>query len=155
MSNTIALILLITGVALIGAEMVIPGFGVMGIGGLASVIAGIIIYSSSVKQAVILIIIAVAVIVGLLIISTMMFSGKSKFVLNSSEKPEEGYVAARIDKSLIGKTGVAETDMHPSGAARIDGSRINVVTCGEYISKGTKVKVVDINGSNIKVIREA
>lgn len=154
MSNTIALVLLIIGVALVIGEMVIPGFGVMGLGGLAAVIASIVLYSTSFKQAVILITIAVAVILGLFIMSMVLFSKKSRFVLENEEKPEEGYVAARIDKAIIGKMGVAETDLHPSGAARIDGSRINVITEGEYIAKGERIKVLAVTGSTVKVTKE-
>lgn len=153
MSN-IALILLIVGVVLIAAELFVPGFGLMGLGGLASIIAGIIIYSDSVTQAVVLIIIALAVILGLFILSAMIFGKKSKFVLNDEEKPEEGYVAARIDKELVGKTGFAETDLRPSGAARIGGNRISVIADGEYISKGEKIRVLDTTGSSVKVTRE-
>lgn len=154
MSNTLALILLIIGVALVIGEVVIPGFGVMGIGGLAAVITSIVLYSTSVKQAVILITIAVAVILGMFVISMMLFSKKSRFVLENEERPDEGYVAARIDKDLVGKEGIAETDLHPSGAVRIDGKRINVISDGEYISKGQKIKVLSVTGSTVKVAKE-
>ena len=41
-----------------------------------------------------------------------------------------------------GSTGVALTDLRPSGIATIDGERVDVVTEGEHISEGEPIEVV-------------
>lgn len=150
----IALMLLIAGCGLIIAELVVPGFGLLGFVGLASVIISIIMYANTITQAIILICIAVAVVAGLFFVSTLLFVKNSKFVLKEEEKPADGYVASRVSKELVGKSGVALTALHPSGAARIDGNRLSVQTGGEYIEKDEHVTVVSVEAGIVKVKKE-
>ena len=73
-------------------------------------------------------------------------AGKRLF-LNSSEK---GYSASEGGLvELSGKTGTALTDLRPAGMVDIDGSRIDVVTDGEYIKKGSKVKIIRVEGNRV------
>ena len=48
--------------------------------------------------------------------------------------------------SLLQHTGTALTTLRPSGAALIDGRRVDVVTEGALIESGTPVKVVAVEG---------
>ena len=48
--------------------------------------------------------------------------------------------------SLGGATGVALSDLRPSGIARIDGERVDVVSDGEYIAAGQPIEVVRDEG---------
>jgi membrane-bound serine protease (ClpP class) len=50
-------------------------------------------------------------------------------------------------------TGVALTQLRPSGTAKINGQRVDVVTEGALIERGTAVKVVVVEGARI-VVRE-
>jgi membrane-bound serine protease (ClpP class) len=50
-----------------------------------------------------------------------------------------------------GKTGVATSTLRPSGIARIDGQRVDVVTSGEMIDPGVAVRVVEVLGNRIVV----
>ena len=43
------------------------------------------------------------------------------------------------------------TPLHPSGVARIDGHRLDVVTRGEMLEKGTPVVVIETAGNRIVV----
>jgi membrane-bound ClpP family serine protease len=52
---------------------------------------------------------------------------------------------------LLNGTGVALTQLRPSGTASIDGKRVDVVTEGGLIERGTKVKVVAVEGTRIVV----
>lgn len=54
---------------------------------------------------------------------------------------------------LIGKTGEAETDLRPSGFARVEGQRLDVVAARGYIEQGTSIKITEVHGSRI-VVRE-
>jgi membrane-bound serine protease (ClpP class) len=58
----------------------------------------------------------------------------------------EGYVSALPRGDLIGKQGVALTDLRPAGVATLDGERIDVVTEGDYINSGARVEVVRAEG---------
>ncbi|MDH4075338.1 MAG: hypothetical protein OEW29_05320 [Acidimicrobiia bacterium] len=44
--------------------------------------------------------------------------------------------------SLVGSTGVAVSDLRPSGVVDIEGHRIDAVTSGEYLPAGEKVEVI-------------
>jgi membrane-bound ClpP family serine protease len=59
-----------------------------------------------------------------------------------SDKPE-----------LLNGTGIALTQLRPSGNASINGQRVDVVTEGGLIERGTRVKVVAVEGARI-VVRE-
>jgi membrane-bound serine protease (ClpP class) len=61
---------------------------------------------------------------------------------------------APISHSLVGETGVALTDLHPSGSVEINGRRIDVVTEGDYLSAGDLVEVVEDEGYR-RVVRRA
>ena len=52
---------------------------------------------------------------------------------------------------LLDKTGTAHTNLRPSGIAIIDGERVDVVTEGALIEKGTPVKVVAVEGMRVIV----
>jgi membrane-bound serine protease (ClpP class) len=56
--------------------------------------------------------------------------------------------------SLVGRLGVALSDLRPSGIADIDGERVDVVTSGEYISAGERIEVVRDEGYR-RVVRRA
>ncbi len=53
----------------------------------------------------------------------------------------------------LGKTGEAITDLRPAGTARIDGKRVDVVSRGEYINKGSLIRVTAVEGNRV-VVRE-
>lgn len=54
-------------------------------------------------------------------------------------------------QNLLYREGVALTDLRPGGIARIDGERIDVVAVVGYLSKGSTLRVVEIDGSRISV----
>lgn len=154
-TDAMALVLLCIGIALLIAEWFIPDFGIIGITGIVSVVAAIIIYADGVTEAVLMLVIFAVVLAVLFAVFVKVFNQKgTRLVLNAKEDVSEGYHALRNDESLLGKRGVTQTDLHPSGAALIDGKRIDVMTHGEYVQRGTAVKVVNIQGRRILVEKE-
>ena len=75
----------------------------------------------------------------------------NKLVLQRNIDEQSGYTSDVKLKELLGKQGKALTDLRPSGTAIIENKRIDVVTNGEYLVKGTKIIVVDEEGSKIVV----
>ena len=57
-------------------------------------------------------------------------------------------------KDLVGRVGVAETILRPSGILELDGDRMDVVTAGDFIEAGAKIRVVRVDGNRI-VVEEA
>ena len=49
-------------------------------------------------------------------------------------------------EDLVGKLGTAITDLRPSGTALFDDERVDVVSESEWITEGTRVKVVSAEG---------
>ena len=52
---------------------------------------------------------------------------------------------------LINQTGMAYTDLRPSGKATIGDHRLNVVTEGSFIEKDNSVKVIAVEGNRVVV----
>jgi len=58
----------------------------------------------------------------------------------------EGYVSALPRGDLVGKQGVALTDLRPAGVATVDGERIDVVTEGEYVHATSPIEILRAEG---------
>ena len=54
---------------------------------------------------------------------------------------------------LINLTGTAYTDLRPSGKATIGDQRLNVVTEGSFIEKDNSVKVIAVEGNRVVSLR--
>ena len=84
------------------------------------------------------------------------FGGSSR--VPRTERPLQtggGGARSAADRSLLGATGVALSDLRPSGLAAVDGRRVDVVTTGEYISAGESIEVVRDEGYRRVVRRVA
>ena len=55
---------------------------------------------------------------------------------------------------LVNCTGVTITQLRPSGTAFVNGKRVDVVTEGALLEKGTRLRVVAVEGLRV-VVREA
>ena len=53
--------------------------------------------------------------------------------------------------SLLNQTGVAISQLRPSGTAFINGKRVDVITEGPLIEKGASIKVVAVEGIRVVV----
>lgn len=58
-----------------------------------------------------------------------------------------------VTEDLVGLEGVTTTPLRPSGLARLDSKRRDVVTRGEMLDKGVTVKVIEVSGNRIVVKR--
>jgi len=74
-----------------------------------------------------------------------------KLILRTDTSAEKLRGSVADYSSLMGEEGVAVTMLRPAGMARINNRRLNVVTEGGIIEKGTRVKVVDLEGNRIVV----
>jgi membrane-bound ClpP family serine protease len=145
--NSIAIILIIIGVLLLIAEIFIPSFGVTGITGIISILIGVILTSDTFVGGLLLFtgILVVAVIL-MFIAYKLLSTVKSPFVLKESLNEDKDDLSF-----FVGKTGVAITPLRPAGTAELDGVRIDVVTRGDFIEKGTSIRVESVQGTKIVV----
>lgn len=148
------LILFVFGIALMLAEAFMPGFGVFGIGGLVSTIASIILAAVSIQTGMVMLLIALVLAILFSVFAFRYFAKRGALrhiILSDEEKADQGYVAPRDQKELTGKEGVAITNLRPSGAASIDGVRIDVVSEGSYIPAGEELVVDRVEGVRVIV----
>lgn len=151
-----SILFFVIGLALLGAELFVPG-GIIGIIGGAFMLISLLFAGESVVHMAYSILIAVFIaIIGMVIL--MKFFGKNlhifnKLILRDATTTEEGYVSNvnRID--LIGKIGDAITPLRPAGTIIVDNERIDAVSEGSYIEANKEVVVIRVEGSRI-IVRE-
>lgn len=155
----LAIILLILGIVIILLEFFIPSFGLIGVIGVASIIGSIVtaFRINSTAGAVFLtasLIIVPALMLIFFKIFPRTFIGK-KLILHKQMKQQDGFESAAGDyTNLRGKTGMAVTDLRPSGTIEIEQRKYSALTSGEYIVKNKRVNIVKTEGSKI-IVTEA
>lgn len=150
----IAIMLFIAGFILIGIEMVVPGFSVPGISGIICLVIAIFLVSDSfVEGAVIaLVILALLGIMFAIILGVLSKAKlKSPIILKDEQNKEKGYISNSDLNYLLGKEGVAITDLRPSGTADFNGIEFDVISEGKYILKDTKLVIYKVQGSKLIV----
>ena len=75
----------------------------------------------------------------------------NRLALGAANSANAGYTAAPDSSALVGKSGLALTPLHPAGAARFDGERLDVVTGGEFLPADTPVRIIEARGNRIVV----
>ena len=157
------LIFTIAGLALIFLEMlVIPGFGVIGIGGIGLVLYGMYLLllpdvpvgDEIVGQAMDGFLIGLlGAMVGLFLLSKIMIKSKfwEQLTAPSSQEKNKGYSNSQGWETLKGHSGITDTDLHPSGWIIINDKRIFVVSEGGYIEKGKEIEVLSVEGNRVTV----
>lgn len=149
-----AIILLILGIVLIVAEFFVAG-GILGLFGIGAVIGSLFLAGYDIIQMTISISIAliIAVIAAVILFKWIgLERGLFKhFILRESITTEQGYVSSVNRLELIGLEGEAVTTLRPSGTAVFDHERLDVVSEGSFIEKGTQIKVVKVEGARIVV----
>ena len=149
----IPIILQLVGVVVIISEIILPSGGILSI--LAAGVFGYSLYiafndiSTGIGIAFVaadVILIPVLVIVGLKLLA------KSPVTLRQTLSRNEGVSSQSSElDSFIHMEGTAVTDLRPAGMAIINNKRVDVVTRGEYLDKGTKIVVTAVTGNQIIV----
>jgi membrane-bound serine protease (ClpP class) len=163
LASIVEILLFVTGLILLAVEIfVIPGFGFAGIGGIVLIVAALFLALLGADPFIDWDQVSVAIfqLTGALVLSLLVFfiilkylpksSTFSKLVLAEEESADKGFVSYPSDKELIGKEGIALTDLRPAGSAEFNGERIDVIADWDYIVKGKKIKVIRVEG--IKVV---
>ena len=71
--------------------------------------------------------------------------------LKNSLDARDGFVSNPSHEDLVGRTGKALTVLRPSGMVEIEGRRMDARTESEFIEKGARIKVIDIDGGQLVV----
>ena len=168
LSGVFELILFIIGVALVLLEIfVIPGFGVAGISGLILIMAAITmsmvehIPGGSIVAPVFHIEYAIRTLSLSIFFSAIAMGLLTRFLpdtaifdrLTLSATIDEGVELSGIspDNIFEGAKGIAVTELRPAGIAEFHGKRLDVISNGDFIAKGTDIVIEEIHGNHVKV----
>ena len=157
------MLFVLTGLALILLEvLVIPGFGIAGLGGIGLMIYGLyllLLPDIPVGEEVLgqamdgFLIGLVGAVIGLVLLVKLMIKTKfwEQITAPDTQKKEDGYSNTFGWESLQGETGISDTDLHPSGWVRVKDQRIFVVSEGEFIEEGKEIKILSVDGNRVLV----
>jgi membrane-bound serine protease (ClpP class) len=148
--TAIIIVLLIVGLVLMTLEVVvIPGFGVAGILGLICLGAGAVLSFMEFGSFA-----GTMVVIGTLVLGTVMiiFLARSRYARNmelDSSGGKSGVPEGR--ERWVGKEGEAISTLRPSGTAVFGDERMPVLTEGTFAKKGTRVRVLRVEGGKLVV----
>lgn len=164
-------VLIAIGLVLLAVEaFVIPGFGVAGIAGLLTLCVGLVLALLGLDLGVSLQtgalwtgLLRVAASFGMAVLAFLGFlyvAPQSRFAsrlvlkakVAGGAEEAGGQAPDRMSgEELMGREGVAVGDLRPSGVVRIGDERVDVVTEGDYVVKGSRVKVIQVRGNRVVV----
>jgi len=140
----------VLGLALITLEFFIPGMiaGAVGVLCVLFVVAASFVFYGGYAG------------LGLLAGTVVVGYGLSRFMFrqfghDGVQRGDDGYRATVAeDEELLNQTGHVETPLRPVGMARLAGRLVPVLSRGELIERGARVRVIEIEGNRVVVARE-
>jgi membrane-bound serine protease (ClpP class) len=157
-----SVVLIILGIVLIAVEvLVLPGVGIAGVSGVVALLGGAVMAMVDrevdvVSRGLVLRAFSTA---GIAFIAAVVLIVVALSVLGRTGSAQQATPALRASRlvltsdvgggsaaELLGATGVTLTDLHPAGAAEIDGLRIDVVAEAGYLPAGTNIVIVSDEG---------
>jgi membrane-bound serine protease (ClpP class) len=159
------LLLLGLGLALLGAEIfLVPGFGITGFLGIGAILGSLtlsLVGSGATSETIVwaafrvvgsvLAALAVALVAFRYLPRSPM--GR-RLVLETALPAQAGFASPpEADRGWLGKRGVATSTLRPAGVAHMNGTRVDVVTEGEYVEPGEPIEVIRVDGNRIVVRR--
>jgi len=160
---TIAIILFVCGVLLGIAEIFIPSAGILVVLSLSAFIGSIVCaFQKSPAWGITFVLAAplvmlVAVVKGFKVFPKTPFGRRMILARPDAGEHERAADRGAFDEplvptdALVGREGVARADLRPAGWADIDGRRCQVVSVGDFIPVGSRIRVVETRGNIIVV----
>ena len=147
---TVIVALYICGLTAMCVELFLPG-AVIGILGFLAVL-GSIIYAFATGHTTASIVLVACSIAFLPVFFFIWKNVLGKYwALKADEK--DFHPSTTIRDDLVGAEGLAVSPLRPSGIARLNERRYDVVTRGEMIEKGARIKVIEVSGNRIVVTK--
>ncbi len=165
----------VLGLGLLAVEVfVIPGFGVIGIAGIALIMAALVMAligmpidvawdAGAVSSATTAVLLSLAgTMIAMILLMRWLPKGRiGRWLVlettlgnDSARTEDESWQSAPSQwRAYLGQTGVATTDLRPSGKCRIGDEVVDVVSRGDFIEAGEAVKVVEVEGVRVVVAR--
>lgn len=145
---TLAITLLVVGLALLFFEILLPGL-ILGICATLTLAASVFVAYMQTEYGHLFLGITVVSITSA-VIWFINFFPNTKMGRQLASTSTVGDLGIDFT-DLINLTGTAYTDLRPSGKATIGDQRLNVVTEGSFIEKDNSVKVIAVEGNRVVV----
>jgi membrane-bound serine protease (ClpP class) len=145
-TNWAGVALILLGLALLATEVFVSGFGILGIGGIVSLIVGGLILTGSSEagfQVSRWLVIGVGVAVGAIVLLFIAGLVRTRRMAVRSGKEE-----------LVGAKGLASTALEPSGTVRVRGELWNALAEDAPLESGAEIIVTDVDGLRLTVKRD-
>ncbi len=152
--DAVSVIFFALGFILVIVEMFHPGFGAPGIIGGILLVLGIIFTARTLLEALILLLMIIFIL-GAALTFVLQSATKGRLsktlILSNSQRKDNGYIGTEDLNYFFDKEGVAYTVLRPAGIADFSGVKMDVVSEGDFIPKGTKIRVIKVEGRRIVV----
>jgi membrane-bound serine protease (ClpP class) len=149
---TVPVLLLGLGLILILAEILFPSFGILSVLATVAVVVSVALAFQESTSAGLVFLVATAILVPLVIVGGFRIFPKSPVGKHMVLEGLSFDSQAGVDKTLaelLGQRGTLDADCRPAGIARFDGRRIDVVTRGEWVTAGTQIEVIEVQGNRV------
>jgi membrane-bound ClpP family serine protease len=133
---------------------VTPGLHAPGIIGTGCLVFAVFLVADTLAEGAIITIIVLALLgIMLAVILGLLSKGKLKspIILKEEQNKDKGYISSNDLQYLLGKQGEAVTDLRPTGVGNFDGINFDVLSEGNYISKGSQLIIYKVQGSKLIV----
>ncbi|MEW6071614.1 MAG: NfeD family protein [Planctomycetota bacterium] len=153
---TLAILLLGLGIALVVAEVLFPSFGILSVLATTAIVAAVVLAFREGTDTGIAFLVATAVLVPAAVLAGLRVFPRTplgRHMVASGLSFRSRSATDERDLTLLGKVGVVESPCRPAGMARIDERRVDVVTRGEFVASGVRVKVIEVRGNRVVVAR--
>lgn len=150
------LLLLVLGFGLVACEVFFPSFGVLSVLAGASVLAAIVLgFQHSAPLGWTVLGVAVVGIPMFLILAFRVFPtsplGRRMVAQGPAWKKEERAAVEHAAQRFVGQEGWADSPLRPAGIASFAGERVDVITRGEHLESGTRVRALRFVGNRLVV----
>lgn len=152
---TLVIVLLLVGLALIVLELLFPSLGALGIAAALALIASIVLAFRESHSVGFTVLTCTAFLVPAAVLLGMKLLPKSplgKVLVAGGATFTDAAAVDRRDRELLNKEGVAENLLRPVGTAIFEGRRVDVLTRGEPIPAGARVRVIEVEGNRVVVV---
>lgn len=138
-------------------EFIVPGIGFFALASLISFLIALYYSMGATILAAIVVsgVLFIGVIGFFLIIKRLPKSRFGKKISNNiSLENSDGYVSNPVEIELLNAVGIAKTVLRPAGTGMFGDKYVDVVTEGEFLTKGTAIRVIRIEGARVVVRKE-
>lgn len=149
----IPIILQLLGVVVIIAEFILPSGGVLSIAAFCLIAYSLYhVFTYVTPMSGMAFVVADIIMIPIVLVIGLKLLAKSPVTLRTSLSRSDGVQSQDSEfEHYFNKEGTAVTDLRPAGKATIEGNRIDVVTRGDYIEKGSPIFVVTVEGNQVIV----